>query len=78
MVCLLLRVKQLSMAIYHPQTEDLAKWMNQAIKDFIRKTTGAFPIQWDWYLDPLLFAVQKTSQPSLAIFPFEQVYRWKP
>lgn len=48
--------------------------MNQSIKNLLRKTDGAFPTQWDKYLDPLLFALQEISQDSTSINPFEFIF----
>lgn len=57
--------------IYHPQTDGLMDRMNQTIKDLLRKTAGAFPSQWDKYLDPLLFALWEMLQTSMGLSPFE-------
>lgn len=56
-LCQLLGVRQLFATIYYPQTDGLVERMTQIIKDLLRKTTRAFPFQWDKYLDPLLFAL---------------------
>lgn len=52
--------------------------MNQTIKDLLRKAPEAFPHQWDWMLDPLLFALRESPQFSTGLSPFDLVYGWKP
>lgn len=60
--------------IYHPQTDSPWERMNQTIKDLLRKTVGAFPSQWDKYLDPLLFALRETPQSFMGLAPFNLVF----
>lgn len=64
--------------IYHSRTDGLVDRMNQSIKDLLRKTTGAFPLQWDKYLDPFLFALRETPQASTGLAPFELVFGQHP
>lgn len=56
-LCKLLEIKNLFTTIYHPQTDDLVKRMNQTLKDLLRKTIGVFPSQWRHFVDLLLFAL---------------------
>lgn len=63
------------MTAHHPQADRLVDRMNQTIKRLLRKTDEVFPNQWDKYLHPLLFALQETPQASIAVAPFELVFR---
>lgn len=62
----------------HPQMDVLVERMNETSKDLLRKTAGAFPAQWDKYLDPLLFALWETPQTSTGVAPFKLVYGQHP
>lgn len=73
-LCQTLGIHQLFTTIHHPQTDGLVEWMNQTIKDMLRKTAGAFQAQLDKYLDPLLFALREKLQASMRLAPFELVW----
>lgn len=59
-LCLLLGIWQVFKSIYHLQTYGMVERMNQTLKDLC-KTAGAFPSQWDKFLDPFLFTLQDAT-----------------
>ena len=61
----LLGIKSILTSVYHLQTNGLVDRLNKTLKSMIRKFVHKDGLNWDRWLDPLLFAVGKVPQASL-------------
>jgi hypothetical protein len=71
------RTRLIHSSIYHPQTVDQTKRVNQILKDMLRACVLEHQGSWDKNLPWIEFPYNKSYQESLKMAPFEFVYgRW--
>ena len=59
---------------YHPQANGLVERMNGTLKTMLRRMRAEKPLDWDRYVESLLFAYREAPQRSLLFSPFELLY----
>ena len=71
----LVSIKPLVTTPYYAQCNGLCEKFNGTLKQMLKKMVAKQPKDWDWYIEPLLFAYRETPVESLAGFsPFEVLY----
>ena len=70
----LLSIKQLTTSPYHPAANGLVERFNGTLKQMLRRMCAERPVDWDRYVEPLLFAIRESPQESLGFSPFELLY----
>ena len=59
---------------FHPQANGLCEKWNGTLKRMLRRMTTERPTDWDWYVEPLLFAYREAPKASTRFSPFELLY----
>ena len=73
-VCKLLGTKKLNTTAYHPQCDGMVERFNRTLKPMLRKHATTFGLQWDEYLNGLVWAYRNTlhestgEKPSFLLF----------
>ena len=71
----LLSIKSVTTTPYHAQCNGLCEKYNGTLKAMLKRMIGEQPIEWDRFLEPLLFAYREAPISSLGGFsPFEVLY----
>ncbi|XP_071510123.1 uncharacterized protein [Diadema antillarum] len=70
----LLSVRQITTSPYHPAANGLVERFNGTLKQMLKRMCSERPVDWDRYVEPLLFAIRESPQDSLGFSPFELLY----
>ena len=73
-VARLLSINFIHATPYHPQANGLVERMNGTLKTMLRRMCAEKPLDWDRYVESLLFAYREAPQRSLLFSPFELLY----
>ena len=77
-LCKLMKIKQLSTSVYHPQTDGLVERFNRTLKQMLKKVMEADGRNWDQLLPYLMFSIREVPQSSTGHSPFELLYGRRP
>ena len=70
----LLQIKRVSTTPYNPSCNGTCEAFNKVLKKMLRKIANDDPLNWDRYLNPLLFAYREVPQSSTGFSPFELLF----
>ena len=73
-VCDMLGMRKINTTAYHPQCDGLVENLNKTLRAMIAKHTKDFGVEWDLYLQHLLFAYRSKPHASTRESPFYLIY----
>ena len=73
-VCDLLGMHKINTTAYHPQCDGLVENLNKTLRAMIAKHTRDFGVEWDQYLQHLLFAYRSKPHATTGESPFYLIY----
>lgn len=74
----LLGIKSICTSVYHLQMDGLVVWFTQMLKNIVRKLIHSDALNWDKWIERLLFAVREVTQASTGFSSFRLLYGRKP
>ena len=73
-VSLLLSIRQLTTTPYHPMCNGLVEKFNGTLRTMLRRSCTEKPMQWNRYIDALLFPYREATHESTGCSFFELIY----
>ena len=70
----LLSLKHITTTPYHPMCIGLVEKFNGTLKQMLKRMCSERPMDWDNYLNAVLFAYREVPHESLGFHPFELLY----
>ena len=70
----LLSIRQLTTTPYHPMCNGLVEKFNSTLRTMLRRSCTEKPMQWNRYIDALLFAYREATHESTECSFFELIY----
>ena len=73
----LLKIKSIYTTPFHPMANGQCENFNKTLKQMLRKFADEDPLNWDKYIQPMLFAYREVPQLSTGFSPFELLFGYE-